>query len=64
MNVCLSSSQVKKLSELISHDREKNELLKSAYYVLTDKENAATLADEFQFTETKDEFLKFISKQK
>lgn len=64
VDVCLSSSQVKKLSELITHDREKNELLKSAYYVLTDKENAATLADEFQFTETKEGFLKFISQQK
>lgn len=64
VDVCLSSGQVKKLSNLITHDREKNELLKSAYYVLTDKENAATLADEFQFTESKEEFLKFISGQK
>lgn len=64
VDVCLSSGQVKKLSELITHDREKNELLKSAYYVLTDKENAATLTDEFQFTETKEGFLKFISQQK
>lgn len=64
VNVCLSSGQVKKLSDLITHDREKMELLKSAYYVLTDKENAVTLADEFQFKESKEEFLKFISENK
>ncbi|MDF2452953.1 MAG: hypothetical protein K0S26_2457, partial [Bacteroidota bacterium] len=64
VDVCLSCSQVKKLSDLITHDREKTELLKSAYYILTDKENAATLADEFQFKDSKEEFLKFISQQK
>jgi hypothetical protein len=64
VDVCLSSVQAKKLSDLITHDREKSELLKSAYYVLTDKENANTLAEEFQFSESKEEFLKFILHQK
>lgn len=62
VEVCLSSSQVKKISELFTHDREKMELMKCAYNVLTDKENANTLADEFQFKDSKDEFLKYITK--
>ena len=62
VDVCLSIIQVKKLCELYTHDREKMELLKSAYNVLTDKNNAYILADEFQFKETKEEFLKYISK--
>jgi hypothetical protein len=61
VDVCLSSVQIKKISELFTHDREKLELMKSAFNVLTDKENAKTLADEFQFNGTKDEFLKYIS---
>lgn len=62
VDVCLSSTQTIKLSELFSHDREKLELLKSAYNVLTDKANASSLTEAFQFKETKDEFLKYISK--
>lgn len=61
VDVCLLSSQVKKISELFTHDREKLELMKCAFNVLTDKENARTLAEEFQFNGTKDEFLKYIS---
>jgi hypothetical protein len=64
VNVCLSTNQVKKLGELIVHDREKIEFFKSAFYVLTDKENTETLAEEFQFAESKTEYLKFISQQK
>lgn len=60
-DVCLSSSQVKKISELFTHDREKMEFMKCAFNVLTDKENAKTLAEEFQFNGTKDEFVKYIS---
>ncbi len=60
-DVCLSSQQIKQLSELITHDREKIEFMKYAFNVLTDKENAGSLADEFQFKDTKDEFLKYIS---
>lgn len=61
VDVCLSSIQAKKMSELYTHDREKMELLKSAYNVLTDKNNASILADEFQFKETKEDYLKYIS---
>lgn len=62
INTCVSSEQAKKLLSLFTHDRERMELLQSAYIVMTDKENAKALADEFQFTETKTEFLNFISK--
>ena len=61
VDVCLSSSQIKKISELFTHDREKMELMKCAFNILTDKENAHTLAEQFQFQGTKDEFLKYIS---
>lgn len=57
---CVSSIQTKKMAALFVHDREKLELFKSAYYVLTDKENAADVADELLFPETKKEFLQFI----
>ena len=62
INSCVSSLQTKKIAELFTHDREKLELLQSAYYVLTDKENAKELANEFQFAETKTEFLNYITK--
>lgn len=61
-NICISSEQARKLLSLFTHDRERLELMQSAYIVMTDKENAKALADEFQFTETKTEFLNFISK--
>lgn len=61
VDICLSSLQIKKISELFTHDREKLEFMKSAVNILTDKENANTLAEEFQFKGTKDEFLKYIS---
>lgn len=62
INICLSSEQAQKLATLFTHDREKLECLKCAYPVIVDKENAAQLANQFQFTETKQDFLKFISK--
>jgi hypothetical protein len=62
IDVCLSSSQVKKISELFIHDREKLEFMECAVNVLTDKKNASILADEFQFKGAKDEFLKYIAK--
>jgi hypothetical protein len=62
VDVCISSTQAKKMCDLYTHDREKMELLKSAYNVLTDKNNAPILADEFQFKETKEDYLKYISK--
>ncbi len=61
VDVCLSSSQILKLCDQFTHDREKLELIKSACNVLTDKANANTLTDAFLFKETKDEFLKYIS---
>lgn len=62
INVCLSSEQAQQLAMLFTHDREKLECLKCAYPVIVDKENAAQLANQFQFSETKQDFLKFISK--
>jgi len=62
IDVCLSSNQIAYLGELFSHDREKLEFVKSALNVLTDKENAKILAKQFQFKETQDEYLKYISK--
>lgn len=62
VDICLSSVQVKKISELFNHDREKLEYIKCALNILTDKENSKSLVDEFQFQGTKDEFLKYITK--
>lgn len=62
VDVCLSSIQIKKISELYTHDREKLEYMKCALNILTDKENNKNLADEFQFLGTKEEFLNYISK--
>lgn len=62
VDICLSSVQIKKISELYTHDREKLEYIKCACNILTDKENTKSLVDEFQFQGTKDEFLNYISK--
>lgn len=62
VNICLSSSQVKTMIGLFTHDRERLEFAENAYNILTDKENSRELINEFQFTETKTEFLKYISK--
>lgn len=62
VTVCLSTEQAQKLAAMFTHDRERLECLKYAYPVIVDKENAAKLANGFQFTETKQDFLKFISK--
>ena len=61
VDVCLSSAQIKKISELFTHDREKLEYMKCAANILTDKENTKSLADEFQYQGTKEDFLKQIS---
>ena len=61
VDVCLSSIQIKKISELFTHDREKLDYMKCALNILTDKENNKTLADEFQFEGTKKEFLNYIA---
>jgi hypothetical protein len=60
-DVCLSSIQIKKISELFTHDREKLEFIKYTFNVLTDKENAKLFAEEFQYQGTKDDYLKYIS---
>lgn len=62
VNICLSTAQVKNIATLFTHDRETIEFLKSAYNVITDKENSKGLANELQFKESKEEFLKYISK--
>ena len=61
---CISTSQAQKIMTLFSHDREKIDVLKSAYYAIVDKENTLTLINEFQFQETRDEFSKFIDSKK
>ena len=63
VDMCLSSTQIKQWSELFMHDREKLEFMKNAFYILTDKENKVSLADEFQYRETKNEFLKYMNQQ-
>jgi len=58
---CFTSAQVKKIIEVFTHDREKMELAKAAYAVVTDKENYKIAAECFMFSENKNEFLNFIS---
>jgi len=61
---CISTSQAQKIMTLFSHDREKIDVLKSAFYALVDKENTLKLINEFQFQETRDEFSKFLDSKK
>lgn len=60
--VCLSAAQAGQVAQLFLHDREKLECLKFMYPILVDKEQAAPLAELFQFSETKNDFLKFIAR--
>ncbi len=62
VNNCLSSAQVKKILDIFNHDRERMDFVISAYNVTIDKENFKILEENFQFSENKTEFLKFISK--
>jgi hypothetical protein len=62
VSTCISSEQAKTILSIFTHDRERLEFLQSAYIVMTDKENAKVLADELQFSETKKDFLNYISK--
>jgi hypothetical protein len=62
INNCYSTSQIEKLIQLFGHDREKMELAKSAYAVTIDKDNYKNLVDNFQFSENKTDFLKFLEK--
>jgi len=57
---CVNTIQTQKIIALFSHDRERIEVMKSAYNTLVDKENAKNLVSEFQFQETRDEFIKYI----
>jgi ribosomal protein L22 len=61
---CVSTSQAQKIMTLFSHDREKIDVLKAAYYAVIDKENTLKLINEFQFQETRDEFSKFLDSKK
>ena len=62
INICISTEQAQQLTLLFTHDREKLEFLKYAYPVIVDKDNGAKLAEQLQFTENRQEFLKFIAK--
>jgi hypothetical protein len=59
---CFTTSQIKKIVEIFSHDREKLELAKMAFPVAVDKENYKSMSDSFMFSENKNDFLNFISK--
>jgi hypothetical protein len=62
VNHCMSTDQVKRMLTVFSHDREKLEFTKSVYPVVTDKSNFSILEESFQFNETKQDFIKFLSK--
>jgi hypothetical protein len=62
INNCYTTGQVEKLLQLFGHDREKMELAKYAYLVTVDKDNYKNLVDNFQFSENKTDFLKFLEK--
>ena len=59
---CVNTQQVQLLMDLFIHDREKMELVKAAYPVTVNKDNFKMLVENFQFSENKTEFLKFIAK--
>lgn len=59
---CLSTGQLRDVASLFTHDRDKLELIKATYRVVTDKSNFYKLSDVFLFSETKDEFNKYFSK--
>ncbi len=63
IDVCLSTNQIKQLTPIFSHDREKLDFLLSAYNILTDKEHAKLLVSEFQSSQAQEEYLQLISKQ-
>jgi hypothetical protein len=60
INSCISTIQAQKILELFFHDREKIEVTKFAYQSIIDKENINNLLAEFQFQESKDEFINYI----
>lgn len=62
-SVCLSTEQAQKIALIFVHDREKLECLKYAYAIIVDKEQSKKLAELFQFSENKQNFLNFISNQ-
>jgi hypothetical protein len=62
VNHCLSTDQVKRMLTVFSHDREKLEYTKAVYPVVTDKSNFSILEGSFQFNESKQDFIKFLSK--
>ncbi len=59
---CLSTEQTAKIAQLFMHDRELLDFLKYSYEVITDKVNAKNLANELQYSGSKEEFLNFIRK--
>lgn len=59
---CLSTGQLRDVAGLFTHDRDKLDLIKATYRVVTDKPNFYKLSDVFLFSETKEEFNKYFSK--
>jgi hypothetical protein len=62
VNNCMSSQQIKKISDFFHHDREKLELFKFSYYIITDKDAYQSLQNELQFQESKTDFSNFLTK--
>lgn len=61
INNCVNTTQAQKIMLLFTHDREKIEVLKSIYNVLTDKENLKELLNELQLQDSRDEFIKYVN---
>jgi hypothetical protein len=59
---CLSTDHVKRIMMIFTHDREKLEFAKAAYPGVVDRSNYLSLEEELQFTESKGDLKKFLSK--
>lgn len=61
-NKCLRTAQVAQVLTLFTHDRDKLQYARLVYAHVSDKENFQSLADDFQFEETRSEFRKYYSR--
>jgi len=60
-NKCLRTAQVAQILTLFTHDRDKLQYARLVYPQVSDKEHFQSLADDFQFEETRSEFKKYYS---
>ena len=63
-NNYVSSSQVKELMQLFNFENNKLDLAKFCYRFATDKENFYSVADELQYTSSKNELMRFIQQNR